>query len=306
VSADGDADADSASRPHGWDEGLARLSTEGVLDQHIALLRGLSLAQLDRLVHTGSPPREPAAAGSDEEIPQAGTVPVWIAIPAGRFPMGADDVDHAKPVHEVSVPAFGITRDPVTNAQYAAFVEATGRRPPKYWYDGAVPEGKAQHPVVGVSWDDANAYCAWLTEQQQDGHQVRLLTEAEWEYAARGEAGREYPWGKEAPDKTRCNFGREVGDTTPVGSYPDGATPEGVRDLAGNVLEWVQDHWKGSYTGAPADGSAREDSETGAVRVIRGGSWLDGGRNCRCAFRFWRVPDFRFNFLGFRCARVQS
>ena len=291
-------------RPEGWYEGLIRLSTEGVLDGHIAVLRGLNLTQLDLLVHTGSPPREPAAA---EAAVHDGTDLVWIAIPAGRFRMGADDIsENERPIHAVSVPAFEIARDPVTNAQYAAFVEATGHGPPPHWENGAVPEGKAQHPVVHVSWEDAHAYCAWLTERQADGHQVLLLSEAEWEFAARGEDGRDYPWGAEEPSVDRCNFGRNVGDTTPVGSYPAGATPEGVRDLAGNVVEWVQDHWHESYEGAPEDGSPWEASEAGAGRVMRGGAWGVTAQGCRSACRSGNSsPLDRGGALGFRCARLQ-
>jgi formylglycine-generating enzyme required for sulfatase activity len=170
-----------------------------------------------------------------------------------------------------------------------------------------VPEGKAQHPVVQVSWYDANAYCAWLTEQQPDGRGVRLPNEAEWEYAARGEAGRDYPWGAEAPNPKRCNFDNKVGGTTPVGSYPEGATPEGVRDLAGNVWEWVQDSWYANYKDAPADGSARDCSDADVDRVIRGGSWRHSAHGCRSASRVMRVPDDdSVDFLGFRCVRARS
>jgi len=160
--------------------------------------------------------------------------------------------------------------------------------------------------VVHVSWEDAHAYCAWLTERQADGHQVRLLSEAEWEFAARGEDGRDYPWGAEEPSVDRCNFGRNVGDTTPVGSYPAGATPEGVRDLAGNVVEWVQDHWHESYEGAPEDGSPWEASEAGAGRVMRGGAWGVTAQGCRSACRSGNSsPLDRGGALGFRCARLQ-
>lgn len=301
-----DADGD-AKRPDGWDAGLVRLSGEGVPDQHIALLQGLSLTQLDLLVHTGSPPREPVPDGAEDADSEPDAEPLWIALPGGRFRMGADDISqHEQPVHEVRVPAFEIARDPVTNTQYAAFIAATGHRPAEHWEGGTVPEGKTQHPVVGVSWDDANAYCTWLSEHQPADPQVRLPTEAEWELAARGEIGRDYPWGSEAPDTTRCNFGRQVGDTTPVGSYPEGATSDGVRDLAGNVWEWVADAWADSYQGAPTDGSARQSSKAGAARVFRGGSWDVRAQRCRSAYRSRFHPVNRDDDLGFRCARAQS
>jgi serine/threonine-protein kinase len=133
-------------------------------------------------------------------------------------------------------------------------------------------------PVASVSWYEAAAYCAW------DG--VRLPFEAEWERAARGIEGREYPWGKEEPDEQRANFDRKVGNPTPVGLYPAGATPEGVADMAGNVWEWLEDWY-----------------ERDRVRVLRGGSFFLDSRNLRASFRYMDVPGDRSNSVGFRCAR---
>jgi len=270
--------------PEGWDEDMHQLARAGDLDAHIALLDALTPGQRYRLVHTGSPPRNVVTVpGHGEAVASAkgigkaamGVAPEWIDIPGGTFRMGSEQGSKdEKPVHEVKLAAFEIAKHPVTNAQYAAFVAATGVAPPRHWENGSIPEGKEKHPVVYVSWDDAKAYCDWLDEQSaQDGRNIGLLTEAQWEYAARGSAGREYPWGGEAPDKERCNFGGKVGDTTPVGAYPKGATPEGVEDLAGNVWEWTQDAWHDSYEGAPADGSVWESDKSGADRVVRGGSW---------------------------------
>jgi len=193
-----------------------------------------------------------------------------VYIPAGEFLMGEDK----KPV---SVEAFYIDRYPVTNAEYKRFMDATRHSPPQHWRRGTYPEGKADHPVVHVRWSDAAAYAEWAGK--------RLPTEAEWEKAARGTDGREYPWGNEF-DKDKCNTNESgIWDTTPVGKYsPAGDSPYGVGDMAGNVWEWT------------ADGSGL------AAMPLRGGSWLDGRREARCASRRKHIPQRRNEFIGFRCA----
>jgi len=301
--------------PDGWDDALRGLCREGHLDAHIDILSGLSQTQLDLLVHTGSPPKETASRAGLLGGEVAGLVDassglgmVWIHIEGGTFWMGSDNGEaNEKPAHQVTLAAFEIGRDPVTNAQYSAFVRAKGVKPPDHWVDGQIPAGKEHHPVVNVSWHDARAFCDWLgNEQAAPVTRIRLLTEAEWEYAARGSEGRDYPWGSEPPDEKHCNFGGKVGDTTPVGSYPFGATPRGVNDLAGNVWEWIEDAWHISYPGAPTDGSAWLDTDAGAGRVIRGGSWINVARVCRSTYRLRYVPNNRDNSLGFRCTRVQA
>ena len=178
----------------------------------------------------------------------------------------------------LSLPEFYIGKVPVTNAQYAGFVKATRRKAPDHWEKGAIPAGKAEHPVVNVSWEDAVAFCRWLSEATR--RSFRLPSEAEWEKAARGADGRIYPWGNQAPDEKRCNFGMKIGDTTPVGKYPDGASPCGALDMAGNVWEWTGSIFK-PYPYAPDDG--REDPGSRAQRVLRGGSFgtMRSGRALR-------------------------
>jgi formylglycine-generating enzyme required for sulfatase activity len=154
-----------------------------------------------------------------------------------------------------------------------------------------------------VSWDDAQAFVAYL------GGGARLPTEAEWEYAARsGGLDQTYPWGDELATCDRAvmndgGAGCDEGHTWAVCSKPAGNSAQGVCDMAGNVFEWVQDDYHGSYNGAPGDGSAWVDEPRGSFRVFRGGSWLSPAGNLRAANRFGNTPSFRFEPLGFRPAR---
>ena len=220
----------------------------------------------------------------------------WVPIPAGEFMMGSNERDNQKSIHRMHLSAYQIARHPVTNAQYAAFVKAKSHRVPKHWKGGKIPRGKENHPGVWVSWEDARAFCAWAG--------VRLPTEAEWEKAARGTDGRKYPWGNEPPTKELCNFNRNVGDTTPVGEYPKGASPYGVLDMAGNVWEWVNDWYSKDYYRV-SPGANPQGPETGERRVLRGGSWNYSGSNVRSALRFDNFPDYWDNYLGFRWVRSQ-
>jgi hypothetical protein len=184
---------------------------------------------------------------------------------------------------------FQIARYPVTVEEYGRFMEDEGYLNERWWRAGGFGANKqpdewdaqALHPnrpVTGVSWYEASAYCAW--------DNVRLPSEAQWEWAARGPDGREYPWGNQEPDESRANFDMKVGSPTPVGLYPAGNTPEGVADMAGNVWEWVEDWY-----------------EKDKVRVLRGGSFYNDARLLRAAYRSRGEPDDRYNSTGFRCVR---
>jgi hypothetical protein len=184
---------------------------------------------------------------------------------------------------------FQIGRYPVTVEEFRQFVEDEGYQNERWWRAGGFgqdtePAGwdeQVQHPnrpVTGVSWYAASAYCAW--------DRARLPSEAEWELASRGLEGREYPWGQEEPDEKRANFDRKVGNPTPVGLYPAGATPEGVADMAGNVWEWTED-W-----------NVRDK-----VRVLRGGSYIGEARDRRASGHGRIEPDDRHDNIGFRCVR---
>jgi formylglycine-generating enzyme required for sulfatase activity len=254
----------------------------------------------------------------------------FVLIPAGEFIMGSDSsVDRLaqtdeSPQHRLQITDFYIMRYPVTNAQYRLFMDATGHRPPRFWNKGEYPADQADHPVVGVSFRDAAAFCLWAAEVT--GLPIRLPTEAEWEKAARGSDGRIYPWGNEW-DGDRCNHGEgwRPSDSAPVYQFsPQGDSPYGVADLAGNAQEWCASLF-GPYPYNPGDG--REIlvynldkqglmpilHETGCVanpqqieaardkHTIRGGSRRQRRQNSRCAYRSWAAPMHRSDDTGFRC-----
>ncbi len=234
-----------------------------------------------------------------------------VAVPAGDFIMGTiagGGDDNERPVHKVTLDAFWIDRTEVTNAQYRAFVEATGHREPGGCETGKPTygdEAKANHPVVCVSWDDAQAYCEWAGG--------RLPTEAEWEKAARGTDERMWPWGT-GFDGSKVNYcdincalsrkdtGGDDGyaESAPVGSYPAGASPYGALDMAGNVWEWVSDWFtpRGYTLSTPVN---PHGPNSGDWRTLRGGAWNGTLDNARTGCRAWLEPDKRNVVIGFRC-----
>ena len=227
----------------------------------------------------------------------------WLRLDGGAFEMGSKNGrDDERPVHEVRLSPLRISCYPVTNAQYASFVRDTQRTPPEHWLEDGIPEDESDHPVTHVAWEDAQAFCRWLTEKAGTASEgsAHLPTEAQWEFAARGTEGRVYPWGTDQPTPEHANYQESgIGDTAPVGSHPKGATPDGVHDLAGNVRQWCHD-WYGRYPDALHEDPAGPDE--GRDRVLRGGSYLDAPGTLRGTYRFNIVPDSRFGFVGFRVA----
>jgi len=219
--------------------------------------------------------------------------PGMVYVPAGAFTMGSDKGNSdERPVHTVYLDAFYIDKTEVTNAQYRKCVEAGGCDTPvkTTYYDNA---DYTQHPVVYVSWNDADAYCRWAGK--------RLPTEAEWEKAARGTDGRTYPWG-EGIDCDHAQYSKCGGGTMPVGSKPKGASPYGALDMVGNVWEWVADWYDPDYySQSPERNPPGPDSGEG--RVLRGGSLHGNQRFTRCAYRVGGNPRHRYFYVGFRCAR---
>jgi formylglycine-generating enzyme len=221
-----------------------------------------------------------------------------VPIPGGTFSMGSEygNADE-KPVHQVTLSPFCIDKTEVTVAAYRACVQAGKcRRLPEN--DSACTSGKSgmdQHPVNCADWEQANTFCAWAGG--------RLPTEAEWEYAARGSDGRKYPWGNRAPSSIRLNMsGADDGweRTAPVGSYPKGASPFGVLDMAGNVWEWTGDRYD-EYSPEPAT-DPQNSGDASESRVTCGGSWSSvDPAEVRAASRKEFQPDAK---LGFRCART--
>jgi formylglycine-generating enzyme required for sulfatase activity len=191
--------------------------------------------------------------------------------------MGSQDgLDDERPLHKVSMAGFSMQRHEVTNEEFRRFDPAH-----------EFPAGQQRHPVANVSWYQAAAYAAWLG--------ASLPTEAEWEYAARGAGGRDYPWPEGSVDETRAVYASR--STEPVGSRPRGRTPDGLDDIAGNVWEWCRD-WYGPYTGQTVQDPLGPTK--GAGRVLRGGSFYSAARGLRTAGRVRDGPDDRGGYIGFR------
>ncbi len=334
-------------------ERLAQLVSQGKLHPVERAAAGRTLAKL------GDPrPGVGVYLREKTELPDI----LWCHIPAGKFWMGSDKQadkdanDDESPRHELTLPEFYISRYPVTQAQFMAFVKNGGYGEQRYWHEAEQAEvwvdGKVQgpfdsearsqpagfggvfqlpnHPVVGVTWYEALAFCRWLEEQlfQQENHfevpmwqqdsiiQQQLATksyrlilpsEAQWEKAARGNDGRTFPWGDEA-DPNCANYADSgIGTTSTVGCFPAGETPFGALDMSGNVLEWTRSLWGNKvgkadfqYPYKAEDGLENLDADRNVLRILRGGAFINESRYVRCADRDRDNPNYGDWNIGFR------
>jgi len=230
-------------------------------------------------------------------LPKKGqaAIPGMVYVPEGEFIMGSKHGDpDEQPQHKVFLAGFYIDKYEVSNLEYKKFLEATGRRAPNFWTD---PDLSADdQPVVGVTWEDARAYCEWAGK--------RLPTEAEWEKAARGIDGRVYPWGNEFSPQKANAYGKADGFqyTAPVTAFAAGASPFGALNMAGNVAEWCADYYDSEYYSRSPTRNPSGPAE-GLYRVIRGGAWDDAPEKLRASNRYADRPSYSAYNLGFRCAK---
>src|SRR6266705_2904502 len=223
-----------------------------------------------------------------------------VLVPAGEFTMGSEQGDDdEQPVHRVGLDSFYLDTFEVTNGRFAKFVAAIQSEQPWGFADQETPVIHAEQPVRWVNWLEALGYCLWAGK--------RLPTEAEWEKAARGTDGREYPWGNEPPTSRRANFNkccdwRGYDQLAVVGSLEAGRSPYGIYDLAGNVSEWVADWYDSTSYKYELDRNPKGPVD-GEEKVVRGGSWYDPGPLQRSALRSHSYPSVATTDRGFRCAK---
>ena len=289
------------------------------------IILGLAvLIVLGKLAFDGSTPSPFENSHSDGTMPLPTPAPAslhdtrtrpadgmaMVHVPGGAFLMGSDEHDiNEQPVHAVTLDAFWIDQTEVTNAQFAAFLNDQGNQA-----EGSAPwldltsiyspieqtggeyrpkSGYADHPVTKISWYGANAYCRWAGAQ--------LPTEAQWEYAARGQDGYIYPFGNDAPTCELAQFSGCPGDTVPVGGLIDGTSWCDAMDMAGNVSEWTSD-WDGDYfPGAQTNPTGPAE---GLYKVLRGGAFNSYATDIRTSRRYGHAPLPGYGNIGFRCADV--
>jgi formylglycine-generating enzyme required for sulfatase activity len=271
-------------------------------------------------------PQAPAERPPGMRFRDCADCPEMVVIPAGTFTMGSPasevgrDSDEGPQRSVTLASPLAVGRFHVTVAEYRAYVTATGGRGNDGWRTASY-KGQGQgdrHPVVNVSWEDAQAYVQWLS--QRTGRRYRLLTEAEWEYAARAGTTTSRWWGDSEAGQCAAGNGADLTAkdaepswtvascrdgflfTSPVGTFAPNRF--GLHDMAGNARQWVEDCYADSYAGASSDASVAQTSRGCDRRVLRGGSWINIPRNLRSAFRFWITPGDRDSYVGFRVART--
>ncbi len=310
-------------RWHEFERNLSRFFVKEFKETCDALI-----AVADRLRDRKRSNRVPVVGEVFQDIPGG---PEMVVVPADSFMMGSPRGEKGRsndegPRHKVTIPnAFAVGRHAVTRGQFAAFVKATAhqaegayvwtekdwKHDPKASWRGPGFGQDDSHPVVCMNWDDAKAYAAWLADKT--GKPYRLLSEAEWEYAARAGTAEPFWWGTSiTPEQANydSNYVYEGGGskgeyrkgTVPVGSFAP--NPWGLYNVHGNVWEWCEDIWHDTYKGAPSDGSAWLGRGNASRRVVRGGSWSSIPRNLRSACRLRITTDIRSKDIGFRLGRT--
>ena len=256
----------------------------------------------------GEPPTDSDGLNGKDSVPSGKDGASMVVIPEGSFKMGSNSGSgNERPEHTVYLWQYAIDQFEVTLSLYSKFLEATGHKAPPLWDEDAVVSS-GNRPTVGVTWDDAAAYCTWAGK--------RLPTEAEWEKAARGTDGRRFPWGDMQPfvDIANYNRGQWVNyaiTLSPVdtvggmsvrhGTKEGGKSPYGAYHMAGNAAEWVADWYDREYYQKSPEKNPK-GPESGEKRIIRGGSWSDLPTGVRSTARVAAEPSFRDLTLGFRCA----
>ena len=291
----GDRTATDVAKATYGDAEAARRNGESLAVR--ALIRGIAVADAQEAVRT-------SARGT--VFRDCGACPEMVVVPAGTFMMGSPAREEGRyddegPVRRVTIPApFAVGRHEVTFTEWDACVAAGG-------CGGHVPDddgwGRGDRPVIRVTWENAQTYVGWLSAET--GQRYRLLSESEWEYAARGGSDTRYAWGNEVGRNRAncdgCGSRWDVESTAPAGSFLSNAF--GLHDMHGNVSEWVEDCRNDSYAQAPSDGTAWEHGDCGS-RGVRGGAWNYVPRALRSAVRYWHAIGYRDNYLGFRVART--
>lgn len=293
-------DINSTSKPIGTGDGGSAAS--GLTKKILATAVAIAIGVTGYFLYTNA--QQPAP---NSKIYQLDNDLTLVPIPAGSFMMGSNLRSSEKPVHKVTIAKpFWMSKTEITFDQYDAYAVAAGKEKPndEGW-------GRVDRPVINVSWNDAQGYVKWLSQNNNQGLQCRLPSEAEWEYAARAGTTTKYFWGDQVgKNNANCKgcdqrWGGEK--TAPVASYS--ANKWGLYDMHGNALEWMQDPWHNDYTGAPNTGEVWEKDGYTSRRVIRGGSWSNAPDYMGSAKRFnVKAPDDRYYNFGFRivCSSHQT
>ncbi|HVF55258.1 MAG TPA: SUMF1/EgtB/PvdO family nonheme iron enzyme [Pyrinomonadaceae bacterium] len=285
--------------PRASESRLLQFSIAGIVCFFIAAVLGGGSWYLFGTHERAAPER---AAPVTQTTPQPAATPVpqpsivalapagELSVPGGEVALGGEGSD--LPLRREFVKPFAVAETEVTNEQYREFVKATGRKAPEHWKAGEFPPGAANEPVTNVSWQDAADYCRWLSEKL--GANVRLPSEAEWELAAKGREGFKHPWGNDWDDHASDSL-ETGGRVRAVKSFPEGKSPFGAYDMAGNVWEWVSDEAR------DGENNLKRNRDGVALRIIKGGSANEKRAFITTSARYEVPSDFKGSkWIGFR------